>query len=597
MDFSIRVPNQNRKIRRQSTGTQRYQEYGLSSAHGGSGRGGGGYGYGANGYANGYGSPQGFSSPMLPSPGYAPHESQHGHYEQEYGQYEQGYAQQDRGLQQYDSGYGSGYRPQTPPDMAQRMQGASVSRSIAVPANIKDPECVIMSGVLATAPLKPYKLAPSVGQPLVQRHLLLAVPKDTKDLQQLYERVFLHALPVTQGPTEDYDSDEDSERRFGFRNGIVPDILDNRVCMAFGHIAKAAVEKTPVLIVMGSSIRQESPQFINMNTIDHFITEGELGIPGTLAFRAGKQEYRYTALSSREYQRWETAFLKAMQIVSQTRQTLVIANKHASETPSSSAYSSAWSESLDLRNSSRLSSNASPLNSSAVSATTTIGINSGAKKSINNLKNKVLSFKAFGISKKQDDQGFESNGASRSATSSVFSSSSQQYGDASTTSKRQSSQDVVYQTPPGAPPAMPLDLSAGGRQETVTSTSRTATGQSKALPKPPPKDTDFDFTDNFTEDVLESFIYDHQSSAAMSPPTRLNAISPPPSSSSSSNSKSISAVAAEKVDVPQVAPVTNGTNSSDSLKNEIPYANKPAPLDKFRYSEYISFVSERVPGP
>ncbi|KAJ3257848.1 hypothetical protein HDU77_002533 [Chytriomyces hyalinus] len=580
MDFSIRVPNQSRKIRRQSTGTQRYQEYGPSSAYGGGGRGGGGYGYGggANGYGNGYGSPQGYSSPMLPSPGYALHESGYGHYEQEYGQYEQGYAQNDRG---FDSGYVSGYRPQTPPQMAQRMRATSMSRSIAMPGNVKDPECVIMSGVLATAPVKPYKLAPSVSQALVQRHLLLAVPKDTKDLQQIYERVFLHALPVTQGPTDDYDSEEESERGHGFRNGIVPDILDSRVCMAFGHIAKAAVEKTPVLIVMGSSVRQESPQFINMNTIDHFITEGELGIPGTLAFRAGKQEHRYTASSSREYQRWETAFLKAMQIVSQTRQTLAVANKHASETPSSSAYSSAWSESLDLRNSSRLSSNASPLNSSAASTTTTIGVNSGAKRSINNLKNKVLSFKAFGIPKKQDDQVFESNGASRSATRSAFSSSSQLYGDTPTTTRHQSNQDAVFQTPPGAPPA--------------SSASRTITGQSQSLPKPPPKDSDFDFTDNFTEEVLESFIYDHQSSAAsMSPPIRLNAISSPPPPPPPSSSKSISRDSAEKADVPQVAAVTN---SSDSLKNETPYAHKPAPLDKFRYSEYVSFVSERVPGP
>ncbi|KAI8840102.1 hypothetical protein BJ741DRAFT_647239 [Chytriomyces cf. hyalinus JEL632] len=595
MDFSIRVPNQSRKIRRQSTGTQRYQEYGLSSAYGGGGgRGGGGYGYGggANGYGNGYGSPQGYSSPMLPSPGYAPHESGHGQYEQEYGQYEQGYTQNDRGLAQYDSGYGSAYRPQTPPQMAQRMRATSMSRSIAVPGNVKDPECVIMSGVLATAPVKHYKLAPSVSQALVQRHLLLAVPKDTKDLQQLYERVFLHALPVTHGPTDDYDSEEESERGHGFRNGIVPDILDSRVCMAFGHIAKAAVEKTPVLIVMGSSIRQESPQFINMNTIDHFITEGELGIPGTLAFRAGKQEHRYTASSSRDYQRWETAFLKAMQIVTQTRQMLAVANKHVSETPSSSAYSSAWSESLDLRNSSRLSSNASPLNSGAASTTTTIGVNSGAKKSINNLKNKVLSFKAFAISKKQDDQVFESNGASRSATRSVYSSSSQLYGDTPATAKHQSNQDIVYQTPPGAPPAMQVGLSTGARQETVGSASRT-TVQSQTLPKPPPKDSDFDFTDNFTEDVLESFIYDHQSSAAsMSPPIRLNALSPPPPPSSSS--KPISRVSVEKVDVPQVAAVAS---SSDRLKNETPYAHKPAPLDKFRYSEYVSFVSERIPGP
>ncbi|TPX74513.1 hypothetical protein CcCBS67573_g04207 [Chytriomyces confervae] len=589
MDFSIRVPNQGRKVRRQSTNTNRYQDYGPGSGYGGGGGGGGyGNGYGGgygNGYNNGYGSPYGNPSPMQAGPAY-------GHYETGHGQYDQGYGQ-------YDQGFASGYGPLTPPQNVHQTRGVSQSRSIAGPnPNVKDPDCVIMSGLLAAAPHKPNKLAPNVSQSHVQRHLLLAVPRETHDIQQLYELVFLHALPVNQGPPDDY-SDDQPEKRRGFKNGLVPDILDNRVCMAFGYITKAAVEKSPVLIIMGSSVRQESPQFINMNTVDHFISEVELGIPGTLAFRAGKQEHRYSASSSREYQRWENAFLKAMQIVSQTRQSLAVTKKHISETASSSAYSSAWSESLDIRGSSRLSSiasNASPLPSSSTGATIGFGGNSGAKKSINQLKSKVFSFKPFSISKKPNEQVTDSDGANSSTRDVASPSFYPRNGGVSP--NQQSSKDVVFQAPSGAPSGA-QSLGAQLQEQQYQEPAGPPPGMAykppleQSLPKPPPKDSTFGASDSFSKDVLESFMYDHRSSVPSASP------SPVITSNAFGTSDPYSGYASQKAgggggaEVPYVAPV----GYPDSLKNQAPYGHKPAPYDQFRYSEYVSFVSDRVPGP
>ncbi|KAJ3241766.1 hypothetical protein HDU81_010410 [Chytriomyces hyalinus] len=589
MDFSIRVPNQGRKVRRQSTNTNRYQDYAPGSGYGGGGGGGGyGSGYGGGGYGNGYnnpyGSPYGHPSPMQSGTGYGQYESSHGQYDQGYGQ--------------YDHGYSSGYNgPLTPPQNSHQMRGVSQSRSIAgTNPNVKDPDCVIMSGSLVAAAHKPNKLAPNVSLTHVQRHLILAVPRETLDIQQLYEHVFLHALPVSQGPPDDY-SDDLPEKRRGFKNGLVPDILDSRVCMAFGYITKAAVEKSPVLIIMGSSVRQESPQFINMNTIDHFITEVELGIPGTLAFRAGKQEHRYSASSSREYQRWENAFLKAMQIVSQTRQSVAVTKKHISETASSSAYSSAWSESLDIRGSSRLSSiasNASPLPSTSTGATVGFGGNSGAKKGINQLKSKVFSFKPFGISKKPNEHVTDSDGANSSTRDVASPSSYSRNGGISP--NQQSARDTAFQAPSSALTGSPAS-GAQPQEQQYPEPAGPPPGMAykppleQTVPKPPPKDGTFGASDSFSKDVLESFMYDHRSSvpsASPSPVVTSNSFGPSNAYSGFSSQKG-----GDGDEVPYVAPV----GYPDSLKNQVPYGNKPAPYDQFRYSEYVSFVSDRVPGP
>ncbi|KAJ3352684.1 hypothetical protein HDU83_007754 [Entophlyctis luteolus] len=191
--------------------------------------------------------------------------------------------------------------------------------------------CVLMAGPLTPTSGKRGPLALSSGPSFAAatttgsvKHLLLACPTTTEDIRDLYETVFLRALPYHHKQQQRFDVPDDyEESRNEFRpfsNNLVPDILDNRVCLAFGYITKATVEKSPILIILDSSPRAvDSPTFININAVDYFVSEVELGHPGTFAIRMGKAELRFSATSSIEYQRWENAFIRAMDSVSSSK--------------------------------------------------------------------------------------------------------------------------------------------------------------------------------------------------------------------------------------------------------------------------------------
>ncbi|KAJ3074032.1 hypothetical protein HDU98_012319 [Podochytrium sp. JEL0797] len=259
--------------------------------------------------------------------------------------------------------------------------------------------CLLMAGVLAQ--VKSQKgFAQTLAAIPMRKQLLLAAPKTTQDIKDLYERIFLHALPFHTTPQS---------------NDPVPDILDQRVCSAFGHVAKAAVEKTPVLIIIDTSL-VTAPVFLNINTIDNFVSEVDLGLPGTFSLRVGKHEHRFSASSSLEYQRWENAFLRAMEIVDTSKRTISVHKRHVSDsalgissgTPQPSIYSESNRNSYTSYNSAaNFSSSSSPAPSFG---STTANISSAppnvarstastatSRKSMTDLKNKVLGLKAFGM--------------------------------------------------------------------------------------------------------------------------------------------------------------------------------------------------------
>ncbi|KAI9336158.1 hypothetical protein BDR26DRAFT_501468 [Obelidium mucronatum] len=276
-----------------------------------------------------------------------------------------------------------------------------------------DDSCLLMAGLLAAPRRKAAFLEQPPPQQQRRKQLLLAYPTTTADIQELYERVFLHSLPSHHrplAPPEGCDDvgDNDASAHRGFANGLVPDIMDQRVCMAFGHITKAAVEKTPVLIIIEPGIRQEAPHFININTVDHYISEVELGLPGTFALRQGKNEFRFSATSSLEYQKWENAFYKSMDIVSSNRRSQSVQKRpiHDSQTNSAN-YSSYWSESNESSRNSMSTMNSTIRNNSINSTTPTTpgSVTSPViRKSMNDLRAKVMGLKGFGIFKPQHQQ-------------------------------------------------------------------------------------------------------------------------------------------------------------------------------------------------
>ncbi|KAJ3051157.1 hypothetical protein HDU99_008493, partial [Rhizoclosmatium hyalinum] len=77
---------------------------------------------------------------------------------------------------------------------------------------------------------------------LNRKLLVLAVPTNTDDITDLYDRFFLHSLPYAQQRSQfnhqNGDDDDEEELPRGFANGLVPDIMDQRVCLAFGQITK-----------------------------------------------------------------------------------------------------------------------------------------------------------------------------------------------------------------------------------------------------------------------------------------------------------------------------------------------------------------------
>ncbi|KAJ3307544.1 hypothetical protein HDU76_004572 [Blyttiomyces sp. JEL0837] len=164
---------------------------------------------------------------------------------------------------------------------------------------------VLMSGVLT---LKKKGINASSGNMNSnKRFVILVCPNSASQVQDVYERVFHEGLPYVASPTG-----------FSvFAGRGVPDISDPRVCGAFGYLAKSAVEKCPLLMVLTSLEKPDPVTFIPMSNVDYFISEVELGVAGHFALKhsggGGKEETRFIAESSSDYQEWEGALRRALE--------------------------------------------------------------------------------------------------------------------------------------------------------------------------------------------------------------------------------------------------------------------------------------------
>ncbi|KAJ3290262.1 hypothetical protein HDU79_003417 [Rhizoclosmatium sp. JEL0117] len=363
---------------------------------------------------------------------------------------------------------------------------------------------------------------------LNRKLLVLAVPTNTDDITDLYDRFFLHSLPYAQQRSQfnhqnDLDDDDEEELPRGFANGLVPDIMDQRVCLAFGQITKAAVEKSPLLIITEPGIRVEHPQFIYMNTVDHFISEVELGLPGTFAFRQGKVEHRFSAASSLEYQRWETAFIRALDIVVKNKQNVAVFKRRISDVPNN--FSSTWSDTNESRNSygsfqstpttysannnfTRNSSSSINTTPSSYNSTTSPGsaIREVSRKSLDNFKNKVMGLKAFGMFKQQQQQH------QQQSDSTLQSTSAQSYTSSYPTPTASPLPETQYTSSPYTSTYEPQKTYSFSSPPTpLTSQPPSTYQQSRTIPTSPQKDlpTTPHSETSFSEEVLSSLLYDH----------------------------------------------------------------------------------------
>ncbi|KAI8849863.1 hypothetical protein BC829DRAFT_390840 [Chytridium lagenaria] len=86
-------------------------------------------------------------------------------------------------------------------------------------------------------------------------------------------------------------------RRLNADDHLTPDIQDPKVCAIYGNIAKAAVEKTPLMII-------------------RLLCKMELGTPCHFRMRVGADDLRFVATTSHEYQEWEDSIREAMAVAS-----------------------------------------------------------------------------------------------------------------------------------------------------------------------------------------------------------------------------------------------------------------------------------------
>ncbi|KAI8913864.1 hypothetical protein DFJ77DRAFT_423833, partial [Powellomyces hirtus] len=140
---------------------------------------------------------------------------------------------------------------------------------------------ILKAGYLS---LKRSPLAP------VKKYLILCAPLSTRDIQEVYSQVF-HVDPK--------------------------DGLDNKSLPWLGNIACAAVKGTPLLIVLSSETSSAAPTFIQFSDIRAISDEGQLRSACNFALHVDTKpyDYRFSASSSTDYQQWNSAFGRAMSIL------------------------------------------------------------------------------------------------------------------------------------------------------------------------------------------------------------------------------------------------------------------------------------------
>ncbi|KAJ3091908.1 hypothetical protein HK100_007065 [Physocladia obscura] len=455
--------------------------------------------------------------------------------------------------------------------------------------------CVLMSGTLAA----PRRTRSAFGNVVSNnsnnsnnssKHLLLAHPLTTGDIQFLYERIFLRALPVAASlPAPSFATASLSPSPF--TDGLLPDISDPRVCLAFGHITKAAVEQSPVFIVLDNSPRAaDAPTFFYLNCIDSFVTEVELSSPGTFAFRMGKHEHRFSAASSIEYQSWEAAFLKAMDIVATNKQSVrfqksqLYGNDLADSSNDSvrSANNSAlgfsannnWSD-MDSARSSMTSVNTIPISMNRTSSSVSHSqapfsgekMRAVGRKSLNSIKNTVMAIKGFG--------GFfgSSKGHSRSFSSQSQSSKNSIDMQRSPLAGEHVQSGYANQTANSSPTTITSFQQQKQQQQHQQHQKQQLCRQqqedeTQTVPEPIEKSPII--SDNFTQDVLRSLIYDHNNNINLSKEINF---------SDDASMSPIAGFSSQK---------RFGLGGGEKL-----YKNMQPPFNQFELSPYVEFPSYR----
>ncbi|KAJ3214438.1 hypothetical protein HDU67_001678 [Dinochytrium kinnereticum] len=151
-----------------------------------------------------------------------------------------------------------------------------------------------------------------------RRYVVIARPSCVDHIQIVFERVFQAALLTKSGGIPNRRSNAEDRRHFSaLRPEQTPDILDPKVCAIYGNIAKAAVEKTPLMIILTSFAKSITPTFIHMSTVDSFYSEVDLSTPCHFRIRVGSDELRFVAETSHDYQEWEDAIKEAMMLANE----------------------------------------------------------------------------------------------------------------------------------------------------------------------------------------------------------------------------------------------------------------------------------------
>ncbi|KAJ3115527.1 hypothetical protein HDU96_000474 [Phlyctochytrium bullatum] len=155
---------------------------------------------------------------------------------------------------------------------------------------------------------------------LRKRYVVLAHPIQVDEIQLVFDRVF-HAASFLSKASSSVSLNHHLSR---LSPEETPDILDPKVCSVYGNIAKAAVEKTPLLIILAppstphpnnpstTTSTAITPTFIHFSTVDAFYSEVDLATPCHFKLRVGQDELRFVAESSHDYQEWEEALREAI---------------------------------------------------------------------------------------------------------------------------------------------------------------------------------------------------------------------------------------------------------------------------------------------
>ncbi|KAI8816823.1 uncharacterized protein EV422DRAFT_623102 [Fimicolochytrium jonesii] len=141
--------------------------------------------------------------------------------------------------------------------------------------------CILKSGHLQ---LKRSPLAPS------KKYVVLCAPLTVEDMHLVLSSVF--KINPTKG-------------------------MDAKGMFCLGHIACAAVKGTPLLIVLDSKTATASPTFVQFSDIQSISDETQLRSACNFAIHCNVKpyDYRFSCSSSTDYQEWNLAFGRAMQIL------------------------------------------------------------------------------------------------------------------------------------------------------------------------------------------------------------------------------------------------------------------------------------------